>query len=62
VTVWFSEGAISHRIPRGRRKRGGRRRYCDLAIETASTLRLLFHLPLRQIEGFVDSTGLQIVG
>jgi hypothetical protein len=29
--------------------------YSDLAIETAVTLRLLFHLPLRQTEGFLTS-------
>ena len=29
--------------------------YSDLAIETALTLRLLFHLPLRQTEGFLRS-------
>ena len=29
--------------------------YSDLAIETALTFRLLFNLPLRQTQGFVDS-------
>jgi hypothetical protein len=55
VTIWFSEDAIARWIPRGRRKRGAQRRYSDLAIETTLTLRLLFHLPLRQTEGFVGS-------
>ena len=32
---------------------GGQRRYSDLAIETALTLRLIYHLPLRQAEGFL---------
>ena len=32
-----------------------RRRYSDLAIETALTLRLLSHLPLRQAEGFLHA-------
>ena len=31
------------------------RRYSDLAIETALTLRLLYHLPLRQAEGFLHA-------
>ena len=35
--------------------RGGQRRYWDLAILNALTLRLLFRLPLRQTEGFIDS-------
>ena len=33
----------------------GQRRDSDLAIETALTLELLFHLSLRQAEGFVGS-------
>ena len=36
-------------------RRGGQRRYSDLAIETALTLRLLSHLPLRQAEGFLHA-------
>ena len=36
-------------------KRGGRLQYSDVAIETALTLRLLFHLPRRQTEGFLRS-------
>ena len=35
--------------------RGGQRRYSDLAIETALTLRLLYHLPLRRAEGFLHA-------
>ena len=35
--------------------RGAQRKYSDLAIESALTLRLLFHLPLRQAEGFLTS-------
>ncbi|MFT5432467.1 MAG: hypothetical protein ACI9OJ_003166 [Myxococcota bacterium] len=34
---------------------GGQRRYSDLAIVTALTLRTVFHLPLRQTEGFLGS-------
>jgi len=29
--------------------------YSDMAIETALMLRLTFHLPLRQTEGFMES-------
>ena len=35
--------------------RGAQRKYSDVAIETALMLRLLFHLPLRQAEGFLTS-------
>ena len=35
--------------------RGGQRRYSNLAVRTALTLRVVFSLPLRQTEGFLDS-------
>ena len=39
----------------GHRPGRGQRRYSDLAIETALTLRLLYHLPLRQAAGFLHA-------
>ena len=53
VTVGLSSEAIAAWTPRRSGQRGGQRRYSDLAIETALTLRLLYHLPLRQAEGFL---------
>ena len=50
VTVWVSPEAIATWEPAGVGTRGGQRKYSDLAIETALTLRLLFHLPLRHKE------------
>ena len=55
VTVWVSSEAIAAWTPRRSGRRGGQRRYSDLAIETAMTLRLLYHLPLRQAEGFLHA-------
>ena len=55
VTVWLAPEAIAAWTPRRRGRRGGQRRYSDLAIETALTLRLIYHLPLRQAEGFLHS-------
>ena len=55
VTVWVSAEAITARTPRRSGRRGGQRPYSDLAIETALTLRLLSHLPLRQAEGFLHA-------
>ena len=55
VTVWVSSEAIAAWTPRRSGRRGGQRRYSDLAIETAMTLRLLSHLPLRQAEGFLHA-------
>jgi hypothetical protein len=42
-------------------KRGAQPIYADIAIETAIALRLLFHLPLRQTEGFLGSV-LRLMG
>ena len=53
--MWISEDAIDAWKPRPSRKRGGQRRYSEVAIETALTLRTVFNLPLRQTEGFLRS-------
>jgi hypothetical protein len=55
ITLWVSPEAIDTWAPVGIGTRGGQRKYSDIAIETALTLRLLFHLPLRQAEGFLQS-------
>ena len=53
--MWLSSEEIAAWTP-GRSGRASRqRRYSDLAIETALTLRLLYHLPLRQAEGFLHA-------
>jgi len=55
VTLWLSREAIATWEPAHVGTRGGQPKYSNLAIETALTLRLLFHLPLRQTEGFLTS-------
>ena len=55
ITIWLSRAAIAAWKPEGTRTRGAPPKYSDLAIETVLTLRLLFHLPLRQAEGFLTS-------
>ncbi|MDG1985156.1 MAG: IS5 family transposase [Planctomycetota bacterium] len=55
VTVWLSPDAIAEWMPAPNGRRGGQRKFSDLAIEAALTLRLVFHLPLRQTEGFLSS-------
>ncbi len=55
ITVWFTSKAIASWTPPNNGRRGAQRRYSDLAIEASMTLRLLFHLPLRQTEGFLGS-------
>jgi hypothetical protein len=60
LIVWFSEAAIkAWTAPRT--TRGGQPRYSGLAIETALTLRAVFHLALRQTEGLIGSL-LQLLG
>ena len=59
LTVWLSEEELSgweepRRQP-GKRKRGRQKKYTNHAIETALTVGMLFHLRLRQAEGFLRS-------
>ena len=57
LTVWISEeelrgwGTPAH----GNRKPRGQQRYSDHAIETVLTVGIVFHLRLRQTEGFLQS-------
>lgn len=53
VTLWLSSKAIKSWKSTPSGKPGRQQKY--VAIETILTLRLLFHLPLRQTEGFVTS-------
>ncbi len=55
LTVWLSDEALEawRETPSG--KPGGQRTYADIAIEAALTIRMVFHLPLRQTEGFLRS-------
>ena len=55
ATLWISESATRawRAEPTGRR--GAQPKFSDLAIETALTVRLVFNLPLRQTEGFLQS-------
>jgi hypothetical protein len=55
VTLWLTPEAITAWAPGQSGRRGGQRKYSDVAIETALMLRLIFHLPLRQAEGFLHS-------
>jgi len=60
LTVWLSKDAIDswREPPSG--KPGGQRTYADIAIEAALTIRMVFHLPLRQTEGFLRSLAQQV--
>ena len=55
LTIWLADDALDawRAVPSG--KPGGQRTYTDIAIEAALTIRMVFHLPLRQTEGFLRS-------
>ncbi|MFT4840298.1 MAG: hypothetical protein ACJA0V_000320 [Planctomycetota bacterium] len=55
LTVWLSPDLMAQWNVKSSRRRGGQRKYSDLAIQTVLTLRILFQLPLRQAEGFLRS-------
>ncbi len=61
ITIWVTREGIAAWTPIANGKRGAQKVYSDLAIEMALTLRVLFHLPLRQTEGFLNSI-LQLMG
>jgi len=53
--VWLSDEALASWQAPPSGKPGGQRRYAHIAIEAALTIRMVFHLPLRQTEGFLRS-------
>ena len=55
VTLWLSADAMDAWRPLSSGQPGGQKRFSDLAITTALTLRLVFRLPWRQAEGFLRS-------
>ena len=61
ITLWISEDAIEAWTPARSGKRGAPRKYSDMAIETALTLRLVYGFPLLQAEGYLRSL-LNILG
>jgi len=56
ITIWFTDEAIkSWKANPTHRAKGAQPVYSDLAIETGLTIRTVFHLGLRQAEGFLES-------
>lgn len=56
LTFWICEDAIAQWSPcDALKKRGRPAKYSDFAIEISHTLRLVYHLGLRQTEGFLQS-------
>src|ERR671921_757811 len=61
LTLWLDEAAIAGWQAPRRSTPGGQAWYSGLAIELVLTLRLVFHLALRQAEGFAASV-LRLLG
>ena len=55
ITIWFTKEAIDGWHPLKTGARGRPQMYADYAIETAILIRQVFHLALRQTEGFMNS-------
>lgn len=56
VTVWLSEDAREGWVFKGPQQQGHPLTFSDAAIVCSLTVRAVFHLPLRQTEGFLRST------
>jgi hypothetical protein len=57
LTIWLSEDALASWKAKASGKAGGQQVYDKLAIETAMTIRMVYHLALRQAEGFLGSVS-----
>ena len=55
LTVWCSPQAVEAWYYQGPLQQGAQYTFSAVAIQTALTLRLIYHLPLRQTEGFLTS-------
>lgn len=56
VTVWISEDGMEGWVFKGPQQQGHPLVFGDAAIQCFLTIRSVFHLPLRQTEGFLRST------
>lgn len=57
ITIWFTKAAIDEWHPIKTGARGRPILYADHGIETTILIRQVFHLPLRQTEGFMNSVA-----
>jgi hypothetical protein len=55
ITIWFTKEAIDEWHPIKTGARGRPLLYANHAIETAILIRQVFHFPLRQTQGFMNS-------
>jgi hypothetical protein len=55
LEIWIEKDTKSQWYYRGKSQRGGQYKYSDTCIEMAAVLREIYHLPYRQLEGFLQS-------
>jgi hypothetical protein len=55
LTLWICPLVIRTWKPKASKSRGRHHQFSDQAIQIILSLRLVFHLPLRQTEGFIAS-------
>ncbi|MBT0281193.1 transposase, partial [Vibrio campbellii] len=55
LTFWIDEETIAEWKQNKQGKRGRPRRFSDLAITTALMVKRVFSMPLRALQGFLDS-------
>ena len=55
LTLWISPSVIKTWKAKSSKSRGRQHQFSDQAIQTILSLRLVFHRPLRQTEGFIAS-------
>ena len=60
LTVWVPADLAEVWYYQGPNQRGAQYTFSDIAIQTVLTLRMIYHLPLRQAEGFVGSVLAQM--
>ena len=55
LRLWIPEDIAEQWKYTGEKKRGGQQQYSDTAIELCLIIRKVYHLPLRQTQGFMKS-------
>lgn len=55
LTFWIDEEAIAERKQSKQGRRGRPRRFSDIAITTTLMVKRVFSMPLRALQGFIDS-------
>ena len=55
LRLWIKADIAEQWKYKGNKKRGGQQQYSDIAIELCLIIRKVYHLPLRQTQGFMIS-------